>query len=330
LAQLEIILTNLYNTSSIFILCGDLNIDYIKDSYRKHSLESLLASFNFFSTVTFPTRISKNSSTQIDNIYVNTYKLDFSVYPVINDLSDHDAQVIAFTDICGPTPKKSFSMIRKVDKNTIANFAYLLSYETWEDVFSETDVNKIYNEFLNTYLRIFYANFPLVKVKSSQSTKPWITKGIKISCLTKRRLYLNYRSSNNVDIKNHYKRYCYILSKVITTAKNLYYNKLISQADNKQKTTWNIINTLTNKRTSNDTDPNNINDETSTNTANAFNTYFISVADNLLTKNFSATDITNKDDPMRYLQQNLQRCHSQIKLYNTTTHDKQNNKFSKE
>jgi exonuclease III len=88
LNQLETILNDLYNTSSIFILCGDFNIDYIKDSYRKYSLEFLLASYNLFSTVTFPTRISKHSSTQIDNIYVNTYKFDFSVYPVANDLSD--------------------------------------------------------------------------------------------------------------------------------------------------------------------------------------------------------------------------------------------------
>jgi hypothetical protein len=135
LSQLEIILNDLYNTSSIFIICGDFNIDYTKNSYRKYSLESLLASFNFFSTVIFPTRISKHSSTQIDNIYVNTFKFDFSVYPVANDLSDHDAQIIAFTDIFIPTPRQSFAMVRKINKNTIANFAYLLSYETWEDVF---------------------------------------------------------------------------------------------------------------------------------------------------------------------------------------------------
>jgi len=158
-------LNDLCNTSSIFILCGDFNIDYRKDSHRKYSLESLLASFNFFSTVTFPTRNFKHSGTQIDNIYVNTYKLDFSVYPFVNGFSDHDAQIIAFTDICTPTPRQSFTMIRRVDKSTIANFAYLLSYETWDDVFSETEVNVTYNNFLNTYLRIFYASFPMVKVK---------------------------------------------------------------------------------------------------------------------------------------------------------------------
>ena len=138
---------NLYNTSSIFILCGDFNIDYRKDSHRKYSLESLLASFNFFSTVTFPTRIFKHSSTQIDNIYVNTYKLDFSVYPFVNDLSDHDAQIIAFRDICIPTLRQSFTMIRRVEKSTIANFAYLLRYETWDYAFSETEVNVTYNNF---------------------------------------------------------------------------------------------------------------------------------------------------------------------------------------
>jgi potassium voltage-gated channel Eag-related subfamily H protein 8 len=321
LTQLEIILNDLYNTSSTFILCGDFNIDYIKDSCRKYSLESLLASYNFFGTVTFPTRVSKHSSTQIDNIYINTYKFDFSVYPVVNDLSDHDAQVIAFTGIFTPTLQQSFSMIRKVNKNTITNFACLLSYETWEDVFTETEVNKIYNKFLNTYLRVFYASFPLIKVKTFQSTKPWITKGIKISCLHKRQLYLIYRSSDNMDLKNYYKRYCQILSKVIITAKNLYYNKLISQANNKQKTTWNIINTLTNKRTSNENDPINTNGKPSTNTANAFNTYFVSAADKLLLKSFSATDITNKDDPLRYLRQNIQCCHPRVKLYNTTTYE---------
>jgi hypothetical protein len=161
----------------------------------------------------------------------------------------------------------------------------------------------------------------MVKVKNSQSTKPWITKGIKISCLNKRKLYLNCTNSTNVDLKNHYKRYCQVLSKVITTAKNLYYNNLILQADNKQKVTWNIINMLTNKKTSYNNDPPNINGNSPTSLANAFNTYFISVADNLLNEKFFKTDTTNNNDPMKYLQQNIKHCQSQIKLHNTTTYE---------
>ena len=141
----------------------------------------------------------------------------------------------------------------------------------------------------------------------------------------KRKLYLTYRNSNNPNHKEHYKKYCRILSKVITAAKKLYYNKLILRSNNKQKTAWKIIKTLTNntKNTGNKISTMNINDTLSTNpigTANAFNTYFTSVAENLLTKNFSKRGSTNNNDPMIYLQQNLNLSSSTVKLKNTTTH----------
>ena len=82
------------------------------------------------------------------------------MYPVINGLSDHDAQIIAVRDISTSIPKQSFSLIIKIDDDTIKNFVYLLSYENWENVFIEEDVNIIYNNFVNTYVRIFYASFP--------------------------------------------------------------------------------------------------------------------------------------------------------------------------
>jgi hypothetical protein len=48
---------------------------------------------------------------------------------------------------------------------------YLLSYENWENVFMEEDANIIYNDFVNTYVRIFYASFPLVKLNIKKNLK---------------------------------------------------------------------------------------------------------------------------------------------------------------
>ena len=212
-----------------------------------------------------------------------------------------------------------------VDNNTVRHFVHLLSYENWKNVFLEENVNIIFNNFINTCLRLLHASFPFVRLRNLQNSKPWLTKGIKISCLNKRRLYLNYRNSNNPNLKKHYKKYCQILSKVIMAAKRLHYSKLISQSANKQKSMWNIIKTITNnKKTSNITTPISSNDESPTNPSdlvNVFNTYFISVADNLLTKNFSEMGTTNNDDLMTYLRQNFKYCHSQIKLKNTTTYE---------
>ena len=136
---------------------------------------------------------------------------------------------------------------------------------------------------------------------------------------------MNYRNSNNPTLKKHCKRYCQTLSEVITAAKRLHYH--ISQSDNKQKTTWNIIKTITSNKKTSHTSISiniNINDKSSTSPidiANAFNAYFTSVADNLLIKNFSKIETTNNNDPMTYLRHNFKHCHSQIKLNNTTTHD---------
>jgi hypothetical protein len=43
----------------------------------------------------FPTRTTKDSSTAIDNIFLDYSILNtFQVFPVINGLSDHDAQYL--------------------------------------------------------------------------------------------------------------------------------------------------------------------------------------------------------------------------------------------
>lgn len=165
LNQLELILNKLYNPSNEIILCGDFNVNYLNDNTRKDCLNSLLASYNLYSIIDFPTRISNNSCSLIDNIYINSYLHEFSVYPFINGMSDHDAQVIALDNITVSVHNLIFYHKRVINNYTIGQFLYLLSYENWEEVFSETNVNIAFNEFLNIFLRIFYSCFPLKKFR---------------------------------------------------------------------------------------------------------------------------------------------------------------------
>jgi hypothetical protein len=55
--------------------------------------------------------------------------------------------------------------------------------------------------------------------------------------------------------------------------------------------------------------------------ANAFNSYFSSVAENLITKTFLRKNTTNDNDPLTYLRQNFTQSFPPIKLHNTTTHE---------
>jgi hypothetical protein len=152
-----------------------------------------------------------------------------------------------------------------------------LSHESWEETFTNENVDSLFNNFLNTYLRIFYHSFPLKKVFHKRSNKPWITTGIKISSQHKRDLFLLCRSSNNPALKHYYKTYCRTLTNVIKTAKKLYYDKLILKSKNRAKTLWNIVKTET-KKERNEGGPPLINNretfEEIKDTANNFNTYF--------------------------------------------------------
>jgi len=92
---------------------------------------------------------------------------------------------------------------------------------------------------------------------------------------------------------------------IMAAKKKIHYNKLLLKSNNKTKTTWNIVKTITNnKNTINTISTMNFNDKLSSNPlaiANAFNSYFSTVAENLLIKNFSGKNTTSYNDPITYL-----------------------------
>ena len=88
LCLLESILRQIYSNTINLIICGDININYLKSSNNKTQLDCLLGSYNLSTAVNFPTRITKNSSTAIDNNFIDeTKNNDYTVEPIINGLS---------------------------------------------------------------------------------------------------------------------------------------------------------------------------------------------------------------------------------------------------
>jgi len=92
--RLETILNVLHSPKPEFVICGDINVNYLNDN-GKQNLDPLLLSYNLSGTVHFPTRVQNNYSSAIDNIYIDKPKLEnYSVKPLINGLSDHEDQLI--------------------------------------------------------------------------------------------------------------------------------------------------------------------------------------------------------------------------------------------
>jgi hypothetical protein len=81
----------------------------------------MLRTYNLKSAVYFPTRIAKNSTTLIDNIFINGSR-NYNIKQCVNGLSDHDAQLILINNviITKGTQKKFHK--REINKNSIAEF----------------------------------------------------------------------------------------------------------------------------------------------------------------------------------------------------------------
>ena len=233
LKNLDSVLNTWYCNKTEFVICGDININYLENCKKRQQLDALLQTYNLIGTVSFPTRKTNASTSAIDNIFIARNK-NYTIYPFLNGLSDHEAQILAMENIVLPKQRNDITTKRDINDQSILEFQLLVSHENWEEIFTEDDVNISFNKFLNIYLRIFHSCFIMKRKNSNTISKPWLTKGIKTSCNQKRELYLKARNNKETKHKVYYKNYCKILSKVIKEAKRLYYKEVITKSKNKK------------------------------------------------------------------------------------------------
>jgi hypothetical protein len=86
-----------------------------------------------------------------------------SIIPVVNGLSDHDAQLLSLYNSMSRVLKGQYYSKRQINRMSIENFNLKLSYETWDDVFTDGHVDNTFNNFLNTVTckRAFNSSFSL-------------------------------------------------------------------------------------------------------------------------------------------------------------------------
>jgi hypothetical protein len=98
LKRLDLILQKIYNNKCNIIICGDVNVNYLIDNNGRSQLDAVLHSYNLAGIFKFPTRFALNSHTAIDSVFIDTSTTGtYKLYPFINGLSGHDAQLLIFS-----------------------------------------------------------------------------------------------------------------------------------------------------------------------------------------------------------------------------------------
>jgi exonuclease III len=150
LSSLQSILNQSYTNSINTIICGEINMNYLDNTNNKLQLDFLLTSYDLYSTVDFPARINNCSSAAIDNIFTDKFKnTNFTIKPLTNGFLDHDAQILILHNIKIQNLKAHHYTKRLINEFTISEFKLNLSYESWNEIFTEDYVDSLFNSFLN-------------------------------------------------------------------------------------------------------------------------------------------------------------------------------------
>jgi hypothetical protein len=108
--------------------------------------------YNLSHTVKFATSIQSKSNTVIDNMFVDNIRINLSsISPIINYLSDSDAQILTIQNIYSTIIHFSLKQrTRLINNETIMNFKTVLKKGTWEFVCINKGPNQVSNSFLCT------------------------------------------------------------------------------------------------------------------------------------------------------------------------------------
>ena len=85
------------------------------------------------------------------DVFIDNTKLDsFNVVPIVNGLSDHNAELLNFKNIfVKERPKGILSRCSLINKDTIQNFLIILKKQ--DNIYGTEDVNDGFSSFLNTF-----------------------------------------------------------------------------------------------------------------------------------------------------------------------------------
>ena len=282
------------------ILLGDYNIDLLKTEINpKYSnFLDIMGSHLLLPSILLPTRITTNSKTLIDNIFVSASHHESVAGNIVCNISDHFPQFIlinhAKKNPSSHTPlfKPNWSSFNK--ENFILDYSDIDWKKTLQPVVG--DVNDSFEVFYSHMSNLLDRHVPMIKLTKKQiktRCKPWITAGI-IKSINKRDLLLKqYIKSESPSRKtllyNQYKKYRNLLVSLCKKSKSNYYSTYFQSNLGNIKKIWQGVNNLISAKGNSQPPPISLSIDGITTSdpkivSNTFNNYFCKIANSIKAK----------------------------------------------
>ena len=190
-------LLNKFNPEEIsrLILGLDHNVDFLKHEKHRPTKEfiELNLDYHLLPSFTKPTRITKTSSTLIDNIIIGKiFQMSYEPIICISDISDHLPLVLSIDNIDPFKAPKTKICTRKLDNKKMETLNNRFQDVDWTTDLHDKDANESFNtlyNFLSDQLNDI-APVKMFEVSDKKIIKnKWLTSGLLKSMTKQRKLY---------------------------------------------------------------------------------------------------------------------------------------------
>ena len=242
--DLDPILSSL-NVQNLIIL-GDMNLDILNESLPvKNDYLNVMYKHGLVSCINEHTRVTDNSASCIDHIFVRSARNDISSYLIKHMITDHFATAVSVPSIKPVLPKTDPEGSQyHLDIPQLVN---ALTNINWSDVIKQEDPSGAFDNFMSV-LNTEIENCTVKTVKRAKTTRicPWMTAGVLAAIRTRDDLYKkSKRQPNDVGLKNQFKAYRNVISTLIKQLKNDYYKNQFANAGNNVRKQWKLISEIT-------------------------------------------------------------------------------------
>ena len=270
------------------------------------------------------TRVTCNSSTCIDHIYSNFDSDNIDNNVLVSDVSDHYSTLTKVAGLSKKSKNNSNVYVRKTK----------LSESEWDQFNSQLfdllnaklpktstnyNVNLCAGIISDAYQSMVDKFMPLRKLSRKQkrrcNSKPWMTKGLKVSCDTKFELLDQCKLTRDPIDYHKYRTYLNLYTHMVKSSRYLYYCEKAALYSQDKSKTWCLINELSKRKRKKRTALNRIRNkdkqmvEDPKGIANCINKHFGSVGKEMASK----FDKEHKSkcgikDPIEYVSANVNNC----------------------
>lgn len=291
-------------TSQIDVLLGDINLNLLDEhSDEIVTYTSILNHFGLVSAINSPTRVTTDSSTNLDHIFLRKNvgtNLKYSSFIIQSAITDHYPTMLNINSTSENQANGDMSIAHTFTKINYMLLGELIENHNFDSIYNTQDSDSaltILNETISDALNQAksYKTYSLKKIKK---IKPWITNGIITSIKKRDTMKKKLLRYNTLENKTAFKAYRNNLQNVIKKSKHDFYKAKILNSGTDIRKIYKVINEATDSNIAhrdidlNITD-NNVAFGDSLGMANFCNEFFVNIGYNMYRK------IKSPPDPLR-------------------------------